>query len=268
MKYQNAKRMPLIFSFLLAVCLCLLSTTAQAAPHTLHWYCVRNGDHKQPLHTEYQWIRDYGGYYVDQAHSDNHEEKVLYLTFDAGYENGNVEKILNVLKEENTPATFFVLEHLVLNNTPLIRRMLQEGHTVGNHTATHVDITKLESKELLQNELLRLEEAYFKALGEKMPKYFRPPEGSFSTTTMQWLHDLGYQTVFWSFAYDDWDNARQPDPQKAKQKIMDNLHNGAVLLLHPTSKTNAEILGDVIRDCRSLGYRFGTIDELVDASSS
>ena len=244
--------------------LCLLGNIAVSAQDpVVGWYCVRNKDHRQPIaDSNLHWVEEYNGYYLDHNHNDTAEDKVLYLTFDAGYENGNVAKILDVLKAENVQGAFFVLEHLIENNTELVVRMAEEGHIVANHTAKHRDITKFESKEALYAELSALEKLYQSKTGREMPKYFRPPEGKFSRKSMRWLSELGYKTFFWSIAYADWDNGKQPSPEYAKSKIMDHIHNGAVILLHPTSSTNAVILGDVIRECRAQGYRFGSLDEL------
>lgn len=211
------------------------------------------------------FIENYGGYYVDKKHDDECEEKVMYLTFDAGYENGNVERILNVLKEENVKAAFFVLENLILKNGDLIKRMVNDGHLVCNHTSKHLDVTKCKTVNEFRVELEKLEKDFRECTGLDMPKYFRPPEGKFSENSMKFASKLGYKTIFWSFAYADWDNASQMSATKAKEKIMSNIHNGEIMLLHPTSKTNADILGDVIREIKSQGYRFGTLDELVNA---
>ncbi|MBQ7383227.1 MAG: polysaccharide deacetylase family protein [Clostridia bacterium] len=227
------------------------------------WYCTRNRDHRQPIaDAPLRYVEEYGGYYIDKKHGDENEEKVVYLTFDAGYENGNVERILDVMKEENVKGAFFVLGNLISKNTELVRRMAQEGHTVCNHTNRHRDMTKVGSIEEFRAELEALETLYRENVGGEMAKYYRPPEGKFNETSMKYACELGYKTVFWSFAYADWDNARQMSPEAAKKKIMDNIHNGAVILLHPTSATNAEILGDVIRELKSQGYSFGTLDEL------
>ena len=250
--------------------LCLLGNIAVSAQDpAIGWYCVRNKDHRQPIaDANLRWVEEYNGYYLDHNHNDTAAEKVLYLTFDAGYENGNVAKILDVLKVENVQGAFFVLDHLIENNTELVVRMAEEGHVVANHTAKHRDITKFESKEALHAELSTLEKLYQSKTGREMTKYFRPPEGRFSKQSMRWLSELGYKTVFWSIAYADWDNGKQPSPEYAKAKIMDHVHNGAVILLHPTSSTNARILGDVIRECRAQGYRFGTLDELTASSKA
>ena len=227
------------------------------------WYCTRNRDHRQPIaDAPLRYVEEYGGYYIDKKHGDENKEKVVYLTFDAGYENGNVERILDVMKEENVKGAFFVLGNLISKNTELVRRMAQEGHTVCNHTNRHRDMTKVGSIEEFRAELEALETLYRENVGGEMAKYYRPPEGKFNETSMKYACERGYKTVFWSFAYADWDNARQMSPEAAKKKIMDNIHNGAVILLHPTSATNAEILGDVIRELKSQGYSFGTLDEL------
>ncbi len=253
-----------IWMAILSVLVCLSVLSVSATDTAISWYCVRNKEHRQPIaDPALRVVEEYNGYYVDHAHGDKNEEKVIYLTFDAGYENGNVAKILDVLHAENVSGAFFILDHLIANNTELVCRMADEGHIVANHTAKHRDITKMESKEALQKELLALEDLYKSKTGREMSKYFRPPEGKFSEQSMKWLSELGYTTVFWSLAYADWDNQKQPSESVAMAKIMDHLHNGAIILLHPTSATNAAILGDLIRACHAQGYRFGTLDELV-----
>ncbi|MBR6602517.1 MAG: polysaccharide deacetylase family protein, partial [Clostridia bacterium] len=175
---------------------------------------------------------------------------------------GNVEKILDVMKEENVKGTFFVLGNLIEKNGDLVSRMADEGHTVANHTFSHKNMSKVASYEDFCAELQRLEIAYKTLTGKEMAKYYRPPEGIFDERTMKFAHDAGYKTIFWSFAYADWDNEKQMDHGRAKAKIMENIHNGAVILLHPTSETNAAIIGDVIRELKSMGYSFGSMDEL------
>ena len=228
-----------------------------------NWYCVRRAGHLQPsCEPSMNFIEKYNGYYIDKNHSDGCAEKVVYLTFDAGYENGNVEKILDVMKAEQVKGAFFVLAHLIEANTELVKRMTDEGHLVCNHTSRHKDMTKYHSKEEFAAELESLEKLYSEKIGGSMAKYYRPPEGKFSEENLKFANELGYKTVFWSFAYADWDNAHQMSPEKAEKKILDNIHNGAVLLLHPTSETNAKVLGKVIRTLKAEGYRFGTLDEL------
>ena len=228
-----------------------------------HWYCVHVKDHVQPrADAELTFVEELGGIYADRANSDpDAAEKVAYLTFDAGYENGNIARILDVLQEEDVKGTFFILRHLIDAEPELVRRMVGEGHTVGNHTARHKDMSRASDEELM-TELRSLEQAYEELTGVTMAKLYRPPEGCFSRQNLECLNENGYRTVFWSFAYPDWDNRRQMPPEKAKSIILDNLHNGAVLLLHPTSSTNAAILGDVIREMKAQGYRFATVDSL------
>ena len=226
------------------------------------WYCKRAEGHRQPVaDAALRVVEDHGGYYIDHRHSDpDAPDKVIYLTFDAGYENGNVAKVLDALKAEGATGAFFILGNLPEKNPDLVRRMASEGHLVCNHTFTHKNLCGASAGELTA-ELKRLEEACT-AIGVNVAPYYRPPEGCFDEAMLREARTAGYKTVFWSFAYADWDNARQPDPAAAKQRIIDNLHNGAVILLHPTSATNAAILGDVLREMKALGYRFGTLDEL------
>ncbi len=227
------------------------------------WYCVHRKDHEQPqVGGDIAFVEELDGYYIDRAHAASDAgEKVIYLTFDAGYENGNVSRILDVLKEERVTAAFFVLGHLIEHDTDLVMRMADEGHLVCNHTVHHRDMSSFGDPSFLE-ELRGLEEIYRARTGREMPAYYRPPEGRFSRQNLICAQKNGYKTIFWSFAYPDWDNDRQPDPEKAKKMILENAHNGEVMLLHPTSATNAAILGDVIRSLRAEGYRFGTLDEL------
>ena len=227
------------------------------------WYCKRNKEHKQPtLDGEMSYIEKYDAYYVDENHGDTSEDKVIYLTFDAGYENGNVEKILNTLKEENVPAAFFILDNLIVKNTALVKRMAEEGHTVCNHTMKHKDMSKVTDFATFEAELTGLERLYEEKIGRKLAKFYRPPEGKFSEDNLRWATEMGYTTVFWSFAYADWDNKKQMSEEEAVKKVLENTHNGAIMLFHPTSATNAKILGRLIAEWKSQGYRFGTLDQL------
>lgn len=254
------RRTPQFFLLLLPIFLLLLQLGADAAGTS--WYCVRNKAHKQPIFgDDLSFVEKYNGLYIDHAHGDASEEKVVYLTFDAGYENGNVEKTLDILKETGTTGAFFVLKHLLTANGELVRRMIAEGHTVCNHTASHKDLSTADEASI-RAEIEELERCYTELTDAQMPRYFRPPEGKFSEKMLKTVSEMGYKTVFWSFAYADWDNARQMSPQKAMQCVMDNIHNGAVILLHPTSATNVEILPRVITELKAEGYRFGSLDEL------
>lgn len=260
MPVKNSTGVLTFLCIFLAICTVLCINAC--ASDTIGWYCKRTRDHTQPtLDAELAMIEDLDGYYVDRKHSEQDSDKVIYLTFDAGYENGNVSKILDVLAQEQVCGAFFILENLIDRSPALVKRMADEGHLVCNHTSTHKNITRL-SKDELTREIQDLESAYTTLTGREMSKYFRPPEGTFDKSSLQHVRSLGYKTVFWSFAYADWDNARQMSAQSAKRKIMENLHNGEVMLLHPTSATNAGILQDLIIELKQMGYRFGTLDEL------
>ena len=250
-----------IYTVILAIAL-LISTSvnALASQGSYTWFIKRNGRDTPAFAREAQMVDSAGGYYIDKAAAEN-KDKVLYLTFDAGYENGNIEKILDILKKENVPAAFFILDNLILKNTDLVKRMSDEGHLVCNHTKNHRDLTKCTSDEITKN-VSDLEKIYEEKTGNTLAKYFRFPEGRYSEHALKVVNDMGYKTIFWSFAYEDWDNAKQPSPEKALKKVLANTHDGAVILLHPTSDTNAKILPTLIEEWKSMGYRFGTLDEL------
>ncbi len=242
--------------------LCIILCISASAAECYHWYCKRTADHTQPqLDSNMQWIEQFNALYLDKDHAKQDQEKVIYLTFDAGYENGNIAKILDVMRDQQVTGAFFILGNLINRNPELVKRMANEGHLVCNHTYTHKNITQL-SAENIKAELNRLEQSYQELTGKQMDKYFRPPEGTFDQKSLQTICNMGYKTVFWSFAYADWDNGKQMSAQAAKKKIMDNVHNGEIMLLHPTSSTNAQIMSDVIRELKNMGYRFGTLDEL------
>lgn len=241
-----------------------------SAGETFNWYCMRRKDHSQPqAESNMRFIEEYDGYYADKRHDAmTDEDKVIYLTFDAGYENGNIAKILDVLKEEQVPAAFFILLHMVEGEEALVRRMMDEGHLVCNHTMKHRDMTKVTDEAAFRAELDGLNQKFEEKFGTRMANYYRPPEGKFSEENLKYAREAGYKTIFWSFAYADWDNNAQPSAERAKKLIADNIHNGEVMLLHPTSTTNAAILGDVIRDLKAQGFRFGTLDELTVGESA
>ena len=222
------------------------------------WYCMRNGNDPPCLEGEFSFIEKYDGYYLDP----DLEDKVIYLTFDAGYENGNVARIAQTLKKHNATGAFFVLENIIKKEPELIKSLAEDGNLICNHTASHRDMTRITTLEEFDAELKGLEEVYREYTGLEMAKLYRPPEGKFSEENLAFAKELGYKTVFWSLAYADWDNACQPDPEKAKEKLLSNTHNGMILLLHPTSATNAEILDDLMCSWESMGYRFGDLNEL------
>ena len=196
------------------------------------------------------------------AYIGNTNEKVLYLTFDAGYENGCTAKILDTLKEKQVPAAFFLVGNYIQRSPDLVRRMVAEGHTVGNHTMHHYDMSRLSDKAAFSKELTDLEALYKETVGQELPKFYRPPQGIYSEENLKMAQELGYKTLFWSLAYVDWNNDAQPTREAAFAKLLPRTHNGAVVLLHSTSKTNAEILGELIDKWKEAGYRFGTLEEL------
>ena len=198
----------------------------------------------------------------DAAYVGSTEEKVLYLTFDAGYDNGCTEKILDVLKKHQVPAAFFLVGNYMEKNADLVRRMVEEGHIVGNHTMHHPDMSKLQTKEAFSKELQDLEALFLEITGKELPKYYRPPQGIYSEKNLQMAKELGYKTVFWSLAYVDWNNDSQPTREQAFSKLLPRTHNGAVILLHSTSQTNAEILDELLTRWKQEGYTFRSIDTL------
>lgn len=203
-------------------------------------------------------LRELGGAYLDPDGG-----KVLYLTFDAGYENGYTAQILDVLKERQVPAAFFLVGDYLERNPDLVRRMTEEGHIVGNHTMDHPDMSGL-SGDAFAAQLAGMEKLYEEVTGQTLPKFYRPPQGLYSEENLKQAQALGYQTVFWSLAYADWDNDNQPDPDAAVEKLTGRLHDGAVILLHATSKTNAEILDWLIGKWQEMGYRFAPLTELFE----
>ncbi len=196
------------------------------------------------------------------AYLGNTSKKVIYLTFDAGYENGCTEKILDTLKAHNTPAAFFLVGNYIEKNPALVKRMVEDGHIVGNHTYHHWDMSKISDEATFRGELESLEELYTQVTGKTMEKYYRPPQGIYSEENLKMAQDMGYHTVFWSLAYVDWLNDDQPTKEQAFAKLLPRIHDGAVVLLHSTSQTNAEILDELLTKWEAMGYTFGSIDEL------
>ena len=189
-------------------------------------------------------------------------KKVIYLTFDCGYENGFTEPILDALKKHNAPAAFFVVGNMIESAPDIIRRMAEEGHIVGNHTFHHPDMSAISDPAAFRQELETLSVLYKETTGEDMPMYYRPPQGKYSEENLKQACDLGYQTVFWSLAYVDWYVDDQPTAEEAYSKLLPRIHDGAIVLLHSTSRTNAEILDDLLTRWEELGYSFASLDNL------
>ncbi len=230
----------------------------QSETYEYNWYFNPRNDGKQPEPIkEASFFNKYSSYYVGDP-----SEKVIYLTFDAGYENGTTESILDTLKKHNVKAHFFVVESYIRNNPELIKRMVNEGHLVCNHSKNHLSMAQITDFEKFKSEITGVEDAYKELIGKDMPKYFRPPMGKFSEQSLKYTQDLGYSSIFWSFAYVDWYNDKQPTHEYAKDKIYTRTHPGAIVLLHPNSKTNTEILDEVIAHWKKEGYSLKTLDYL------
>ena len=198
----------------------------------------------------------------DAVYLGDTEKKTIYLTFDAGYENGSTEQILDTLKQHDVSAAFFLVGSYIEKNADLVRRMVEEGHIVGNHTMHHPDMSQLSDMESFSKELTDLENLFRETTGKELPKYYRPPQGIYSEENLKMAKELGYRTVFWSLAYADWDNDAQPTREQAFEKLLPRIHNGAVVLLHSTSRTNAAILDELLTKWKDMGYSFGTLEDL------
>ncbi len=207
----------------------------------------------------YEEMAKYNAYYAEDT-----QEKVLYLTFDCGFENGNTPAILDALKKHGAKAAFFIVGNYLETSPDLVKRMVEEGHTVGNHSYRHPDMSKM-GKEEFAKELGDLEALYEQTVGSPMEKFYRPPQGKYSDSSLQAAKDMGYQTVFWSLAYVDWNQDSQPTHEEAFDKLLKRVHPGAIVLLHNTSKTNGEILDELLGKWEAMGYRFKSLDELPKA---
>lgn len=203
-------------------------------------------------------LKKYNAYYVGDGN-----EKVIYLTFDAGYENGNTAPILDALKKHKVPATFFVVGHYLESAPELVKRMVEEGHTVGNHTYHHLDMSSISGKESFEKEMNDVAGLYKEITGETLSMYYRPPQGKYSTGNLKMAQEMGYATFFWSLAYVDWYQDKQPTKEEAFGKLIGRIHPGAIVLLHSTSKTNGEILDELLTKWEEMGYTFKTLEDLV-----
>ncbi len=195
-------------------------------------------------------------------YSSDTEEKIIYLTFDCGYENGNTPAILSALKKHNVPATFFVVGNFVSDNPDLVNQMLEEGHTVGNHTRHHPDMSQISDMASFKKEIQELEQLFTDATGQEISKFYRPPQGKYSESNLQMAKELGYQTFFWSLAYVDWYENDQPTKEEAFEKLLGRIHPGAIVLLHNTSSTNGAILDELLTKWEEMGYTFGRLSDL------
>ena len=199
----------------------------------------------------------YNAYYLSDT-----TKKRIYITFDAGYEAGYTPKILAALKKHNVKATFFVVGTLIKSDPDIIKMIDNEGHIIGNHTMNHPNMSKMQTMEDFKNQIEPVESLYKELTGKDMQKFYRPPQGVYSIKNLEMANELGYKTIFWSLAYVDWYKDKQPTHEEAFNKILSRIHNGAIILLHSTSKTNSEILDELLTKLENMGYEFGTLDEL------
>lgn len=236
-----------------------IQTSAAPVREAENWGLGFGPEGTQPTgNTSAAELKQYDAYYV----ADN-TEKVIYLTFDCGYENGNTEPILDALKKHNVKATFFVVGHFLESAPDMVKRMAAEGHTVGNHTYHHPDMSAISSKEKFRKEMDDVAALYEETTGQKMAMYYRPPQGKYSIENLKMAKELGYRTFFWSLAYVDWNQDSQPTHEEAFQKLTGRVHPGAIVLLHNTSKTNGEILDELLTRWEEMGYTFGVLEDLI-----
>ena len=222
----------------------------------VEWGIKRSDNHEQPdLGSKNKQLIDEN----EDIAIGNNENKYVYLTFDEGYEAGYTSSILDTLQANDVKAAFFITGHYLNTQSELVKRMIDEGHIVGNHTVNHPSMPSL-SEDKLKEEIMTLHTAVYEKFNYEM-KYLRPPKGEFSQSTLYITKSLGYTTVMWSFAYDDWDENKQGREEYAKEKILKNIHNGTVILLHANSKDNSNILDEVIKEIKNMGYEFKTLDE-------
>ncbi len=257
---QKRDLLILLLAFAFAVVV-TVSIFAQSSLETGSWGLSFRQEGAPPIgNAGKDQLKQYNAAYLGDT-----SRKVLYLTFDAGYENGCTEKILDILKQQQVPAAFFLVGNYLERNADLVRRMVEEGHTVGNHTMHHYDMSRLTEKEAFAKELTDLEGLFREITGREIPKFYRPPQGIYSEENLKMAQELGYKTVFWSLAYVDWNNDAQPTKEQAFAKLLPRTHPGAVVLLHSTSQTNAEILEELIGKWKEEGYAFGTLEDLFAA---
>ena len=234
----------------------LNANAKQSSNKKIGWGIKKNDNHEQPD------VGDINRKILEENNGiclGNKDKKYIYLTFDEGYEAGYTSRILEVLKNNNVKAAFFLTAHYINMQEDLVKQMIDEGHTIGNHTVNHKSMPDL-TDEKIRTEVMDLHQTIHQKFGYEM-KYIRPPMGEFSERTLQITNSFGYQNVMWSFAYQDWDEKNQPDETKSKERILNNLHSGEIMLLHGNSKTNTNILDSVIKEARNMGYEFRSLEE-------
>ena len=237
-----------------------LATPASGSATSENWGLGFGQEGTQPTgNATVEELKKYNTSYVG-----SNTEKVIYLTFDAGYENGNTEPILDALKKHNVTATFFVVGHYLESAPELVKRMVAEGHFVGNHTYHHLDMSSISSKESFEKEMKDVEDKFQEITGTQLTRFYRPPQGKYNTKNLEMAKEMGYHTFFWSLAYVDWYQDKQPTKDEAFKKLVGRIHPGAIVLLHSTSKTNGEILDELLTKWEEMGYTFRTLEDFVN----
>ncbi len=236
-----------------------LATPASGSATSENWGLGFGQEGTQPTgNATVEELKKYNTSYVG-----SNTEKVIYLTFDAGYENGNTEPILDALKKHNVTATFFVVGHYLESAPELVKRMVADGHFVGNHTYHHLDMSSISSKESFEKEMKDVEDKFQEITGTQLTRFYRPPQGKYNTKNLEMAKEMGYHTFFWSLAYVDWYQDKQPSKEEAFKKLLGRIHPGAIVLLHSTSKTNGEILDELLTKWEEMGYTFRTLEDFI-----
>ena len=264
--YFKHKKMKIILGCLVFILLAVsiaygkfIDISITTASEITNWGLSFQNKGKSPIgNATPEHLKKYNSYYIDDT-----DEKVIYLTFDAGFENGYTPTILDTLKKHNIKAAFFLVGNYLEKEPELVKRIVKEGHIVGNHTYNHPDMSKISNMESFKKEITSLEESYKNITGQDMLKFYRPPQGKFNEENLKLANELGYKTIFWSLAYVDWYVNKQPTKEYAFEKLIPRIHPGAIVLLHSTSKTNSEILDELLTKWESEGYTFKTLNELV-----
>ena len=201
-------------------------------------------------------LKKYNAYFIGDT-----TQNTIYLTFDCGYENGNTEPILDALKKHDVKATFFVVGNFLETSPEIVKRMIAEGHTVGNHTYHHLDMSSISSMDAFKKETQDVENLFEQITGTPITKFYRPPQGKYNIENLKMAQELGYHTFFWSLAYVDWYQDKQPSKEEAFEKLLGRIHPGAIVLLHSTSDTNGAILDELLTKWEEMGYSFKTLEE-------
>lgn len=251
----------IFLSLILVIIFTICCKTFLLAKNNTNWgLSFNNGNENPPTgNASSEYLKKFNAYFLD---TNNTENKKIYITFDAGYEAGYMPKILEALKKHNVKAAFFVVGTLIKSNPEIIQQIVTDGHIVGNHTMTHPNMSKMQTIDDFKKEIETVEALYKDLIGKDMPKFYRPPQGIYNEKNLQMANELGYKTIFWSLAYVDWYKDNQPTKEEAFSKLLPRIHNGAILLLHSTSKTNSEILDELLTKLENDGYTFESLDEL------